>query len=126
MKKKVLAVVMAATMIMGISLNASAATFSNVYLTTSQYSNYSGAVGDSSSVAVYALNNKSSKHNVKAITQASRAGGSYYTINTVSMGVGTVMSKKRLSGNPSDCSYRWQLIVVGVYKDCSAYGTIEL
>ena len=40
--------------------------------------------------------------------------------------VGTVMSKKRLNGKYSDCSYRLQLNVVGVYKDCSAYGTIEL
>ena len=36
------------------------------------------------------------------------------------------MSKKRLNGKYSDCSYRLQLNVVGVYKDCSAYGTIEL
>lgn len=125
MKKRILAIVLSGTMVLGSGLMANAATSATVTLYTSDYSKTSSVVGDASAVTVYAKNYSESKHKVKAITRGAIAGGSFTQLDSVTMDVGTTMNTKTVKGYSSSTSYCLSLNPTATYKNCYAYGSIK-
>lgn len=125
MKRKVLTLLLAVTMVLSCEITASALSSSNVRLRTTDYSKSSSTVGDAASVTVYSNNASDSKHKVNAITYGAVAGSSFVKLETRSMDIGTVVSSHSVSGKSSTSSYYLTLNPPALYKGCTAYGTIK-
>ena len=125
MRKRLISIILSATLVLGCAVAVSAATSATVTLTKSQYSASSAIVGDSASVSVYARNESSSAHNVKAVTYASSAGSTFYQADAVTMGPGTTMNIKTVNGPTSSTSYYLHLNPTAAFKNCEAYGSIR-
>lgn len=125
MKRRVLAILLSGTVVLGSGIMATAATSATVTLKKTERSKTSASVGDSAAVRVYSRNYSTSAHKVKAITYGAVAGGSYVALETKTMEIGSIIDSHDVNGYSSDSSYCLTLNPTAAYKNCAAYGTIK-